>query len=502
MTRALRRRLRLIAFVVVVTAVLVITWPGGARGSGIRSSDTHLLLYCAAGIRDPVQSVITDYTRAYGVTIDVQYGGSGTLLSNIDVARRGDLYLAADAKHMELATGRGLVRETIPLARQHLVLAVPRGNPAGIRALADLVRPGVRVAYPNPEVASAGKAIRAVLEQAGLWDTARAQAAVFKPTVNEVVNDVMLGAVDVGVVWDPLVVPQTTLEAVRLPELSARQEQIHIGVLDASTTPTRALHFARFLAARDRGLVTFAKLGYQVDEGDRWEDRPAMTLYSGGVNRVAIEDTIRDFEQREGCIVRVNYNGCGIHVAQMKALPDGEAFPDAYLACDISFLDPLAERFGQRTLLSQTEVVILVPKANPHGIKRLNDLTQPGLRVGLCNVDQSTLGALTQRMLTKLGLVQAIEANVRSRTPTADLLVTQLDTGSLDAVVVYRANATAVLERHTALPINLPEARAVQPFAVAKQAQHPQLAQRLLKALEGAASRQRYVAAGFTAPTP
>jgi ABC-type molybdate transport system substrate-binding protein len=341
-----------------------------------------------------------------------------------------------------------------------------------------------------------------VLERSGLWEAARAQAAVFKPTVNEVINDVVLGAVDVGVVWDPLVAPQPTLEAVYLTELTARQEQIQIGVLDASAIPTQALHFARFLAARDRGLPIFARLGYRVDDGDRWEERPAMTLYSGGVNRVAIQETIRDFEQREGCVVRVNYNGCGIHVSQMKALPDGEAFPDAYLACDVSFLEPLAHRFGERTLLSQTEVVILVPRANPHRIERLDDLARPGLRIGLCNVDQSTLGALTQRMLGRLGLVEVVESNVRSRTPTADLLVTQLDTGSLDAVVVYRANATAVLERHTALPINLPEARAVQPFAVAKQAPHARLAQRLLQALEGAASRRRYLAAGFTAPTP
>ena len=174
MTNSLRRRLRFIAFIVVITAVLVITWPGsGTRSTGTTGAATRLLLYCAAGVRDPVQSVINEYTRTYGITIDVQYGGSGTLLSNLEVARRGDLYLAADAKHMELATGRGLVRETIPLARQHLVLAVARGNPAGIRSLTDLVRPGVRVSYPNPEVASAGKAIRAVLEQAGLWETAR-----------------------------------------------------------------------------------------------------------------------------------------------------------------------------------------------------------------------------------------------------------------------------------------------------------------------------------------
>jgi len=503
MNRTRTRRLRLFGFVAVVAIVLTVTWPGHrtAPAAGTTPRE-HLLLYCAAGIRDPIQSIIADYAKEYGVTVDVQYGGSGTLLSNLQVARRGDLYLAADAKHMEEASTRGLVHETIPLASQHLVLAVKRGNPAGVHTLTDLVRPGLRVAYANPEVAAAGKAIRAVLEKANLWEQAHAQAAVFKPTVNDVLNDVVLGAVDVGVVWDPLLAGQPLLEAVKLPELTARRDQIRLGLLDSSTHPTQALHFARFVSARDRGLTTFTRFGYQVESGDRWEDHPALTLYSGGVNRVAIQETLRDFERREGCTVRVNYNGCGILLSQMKALPDGDAFPDAYLACDVSFLDPIADRFGERTLLSQTEVIILVPSANPHGIKRLNDLAQPGLRVGLCNAEQSTLGALTQRILTKLDLVAAIEPNVRSRTPTGDLLVTQLDTGSLDAVVVYRANATAVLDRHTALGINLPEARAVQPYAVAKQAQHAQLANRLLAALDGVSSRKRYLAAGFTQPTP
>ena len=59
-----------------------------------------------------------------------------------------------------------------------------------------------------------------------------------------------------------------------------------------------------------------------------------------------------------------------------------------------------------------------------------------------------------------------------------------------------------LLDRHTAMSINLPEARAVQPYAVAKQAQHAQLATRLLTALDGATSRRRYLAAGFTAPIP
>ena len=35
--------------------------------------------------------------------------------------------------------------------------------------------------------------------------------------------------------------------------------------------------------------------------------------------RPAIEETIKDFEQREGAQVTTIYNGCGILVAQIKA---------------------------------------------------------------------------------------------------------------------------------------------------------------------------------------
>jgi molybdate transport system substrate-binding protein len=501
MTRRARQLLSKLLAVAAIIGVLAFTWPRtAARPTG--NTPDHLLLYCAAGLREPVQEIVTAYQRAYGITIDVQYGGSGTLLSNLDVARRGDLYLAADAHHIELAVERGLAAETIPVARQHLTLAVLHGNPKGIRALADLTRTDVRIALANPEVASAGKAIRTVLEKARLWQDVQPRVTVFKPTINEVTNDLLLGAVDVGAIWDPLVAQHAELDAIPLPELTAQSEAIRIAVLTSTKTPTRALHFARFLSARDRGQAVFSRLGYQVEGGDRWQEAPTLTLYSGGVNRVAVQETLRDFEQREGCAVRVVYNGCGVLVAQIKSLADGPAFPDIFLTCDASYLDPVQERFGTRTLLSETDIVILVPKANPHGIRSLGDLTQAGLKVGLCNAEQSTLGALTQRLLKNLGIAEQVATNVRSQTPTADLLVAQLQTGSLDAVVVYQANATAVLAQCAAIPITGPGATAVQSFAIARQAEHPRLAERLLAALRSTTSRERYQSAGFRWHTP
>ncbi len=502
------RLAKVLVVIVTIAVVLGLTWPRQSRPPGAKSGD-HLLLYCAAGLRDPLQSIIGDYQCAYGLTVDVQYGGSGTLLSSLAVAGRGDLYLAADARHMDLAVERGLAVETIPIARQHLVLLAQPGNPKRVRGLADLVRPEIRVAYANPEVASAGKAIQRVLEKLGTWEVAKRQAAVFKPTVNDVANDVVLGSVDVGVVWQPLAALHPGLASIAVPELTAQSELIRIGVLTSSTQARQALHFARYLSARDRGLETFARAGYQVEPGDAWAETPLLTFFSGGLNRIAIEQTLRDFEAREGCTVRVVYNGCGILVAQINAVAasaraggagggkPADAMPDAYLACDVSFLDPVSDHFGERTLLSETEVVVLVPKANPHGLRTLADLARPGLKLGVCNAEQSTLGALTARLLQTLDITEAVMRNVRSQTPTADMLVTQIQAGSLDAVVVYRANAKAALTDFIALPIDLPQARAIQPFAVSKQTRHPQLMQRLQQALTAPTSRARYTAAGF-----
>ena len=66
-----------------------------------------LVFYCAAGMKPPVSEIVKQYQKEYGVDIQVQYGGSGTLLSNIRVVKRGDLYLAADKSYIEKAREYG-----------------------------------------------------------------------------------------------------------------------------------------------------------------------------------------------------------------------------------------------------------------------------------------------------------------------------------------------------------------------------------------------------------
>ena len=138
---------------------------------------------------------------------------------------------------------------------------------------------------------------------------------------------------------------------------------------------------------------------------------------------------------------------------------------------------------------------IAVPKGNPKGIGSLADLAGPGLRVGVNNAQQSTLGFMTQGMLKKSALHDAIRRNVRAEVPTADLLINQIRTGSLDAVIVYEVNYKLAEKHLDFIRIDHEGARAVQPFAVRVNSPRRLLAQRLLACLQK--NRARFEASGF-----
>ena len=98
------------AVAIAALVVLLVGTPGTRLRHG---APQPLVLYCAAGVNPPVAEVVKDYQDEVGVTVSVQYGGSGTLLSNLRVAQTGDLYLAADASYIQLAREQDLIAETI-----------------------------------------------------------------------------------------------------------------------------------------------------------------------------------------------------------------------------------------------------------------------------------------------------------------------------------------------------------------------------------------------------
>lgn len=478
-------------FVAALAAAGVFAW--ALLKPGTSKAPRPVLVYCGAGMRVPVEAAAKAYEAETGTRIELQYGGSQTLLANAEVSRRGDLYLPGDDGYLKKAEEKGLLDETLKIGRMSAVLAVRKGNPKKVAGLADLLRADVRVVQANPDAAAVGKLTRETLSKSGRWEALRSKTAVFKPTVHEVGNDLKLEAADAGFLWDAVMGQYPDLETVAAPELAGAEATISVGVLRSTSDASGALRFARWLASEDKGLPEFRKAGFRTVKGDAWEPRPELVLHAGAMLRPAIEPTIADFEAREGVKVTRVYNGCGILVAQMKA---GQR-PDAYFACDEQFMKDVQELYEPATSISLNQLVIVVKKGNPHGVKRLRDLAKPGLRVGVGHEKQCALGALTQETLKFDGTLNAVMKNVVVQVPAGDMLINQLKAGGLDAAVAYVSNAASSADVLEAYPVDIPCAIATQPVAVGKESPRRELARRLLAAFASPRSKERFLSEGF-----
>jgi len=483
-------------------AILIVLLNMGGPGSG--DDANKLTVYCAAGVRFPMDEIARRYEEECGVAVEVQYGGSGTLLySRIEVNKfdTADLFLAADDSYTDEAVRKGLAAETLPIAHMRPVIAVRKDSSKKIESIEDLLDDDIAVVVAEPDQAAVGKAVRERLDQVAVGDTTLWQKlkqhvtrhGVFKPTVADVAADVKLGtAIDAGIVWDSTVaMPEFRdhLKAIHVPELDGDPGLVTVCVLNSSRHPTASLRFARYITARDRGLPVFEEYGLRPVEGDVWMERPGIKFFCGAVNRRAVEKIIEDFQQREGVVVDTIYDGCGILTSRMKTIdeqsPD-KGFPDVYMACDVYYLENVKEWFQEAANVSDTEIVIAVPKGSTK-VKQLADLVEPGIRVAVGEPDQCTIGALTRRLLVKEGLYdqlkekQTQEGEVVVEKSSSALLVPDVVYGHVDAALAYITDVLANRDGVDIVRIDSALNRAIQPFSIAKTSDHKYLTRRLFR---------------------
>jgi molybdate transport system substrate-binding protein len=274
---------------VVVLACLLVSGCGRTGPSAVQPRvGEPLVVACAASNRSVMESIMADYARDTGVAVVARYGPSQTLLAGLEVSRSADLYLPADDMYVRLARDRGHVGPAYPLAKMRPVVAVPRGNPRGVATLDDLLAADVRLALPNPDTAAIGASVRTALLTTGRWQPLADRATVITTTVTEAATAVKLGAVDAAIIYDAVLHEFGTLEGVRVPEFAAISSIVAIAVVEpdkvnmaASVRSVAAQRFARFCAARDRGLLRYRDHGFEPVDGEPWDQDPELVV--GGV---------------------------------------------------------------------------------------------------------------------------------------------------------------------------------------------------------------------------
>jgi molybdate transport system substrate-binding protein len=139
----------------------------------------------------------------------IEAGGRITI-GNMTWTVKPDAYLAGLKKVNGLIDQGVLVGPATPYATNDLTIMVPKDNPAHVKSLSDLGKPGIRLAMPNPEFEGVARQIKTALTKTGgdaleqmVYDTKVKDGTATLTRIHHRQTPlfIMQGRVDAGVTW-------------------------------------------------------------------------------------------------------------------------------------------------------------------------------------------------------------------------------------------------------------------------------------------------------------
>ena len=189
------------------------------------------------------------------------FAGSDQLAFQIQQGAPADVYAAASPKYPDQLYKQGFVLKPVVFATNTLVLIVPASNPARIRSVFDLKKPGIKLVIGQMGV-PIGDYTRTVLKNLGL-SSVLSHVVSQETDVKGIVGKVVLGQADAGFVYITDSKPVARkVKVVRLPARAQPQVKYEIAVVKASHNRAAAQAFvSRVLAKKGRAALAAAGFG-------------------------------------------------------------------------------------------------------------------------------------------------------------------------------------------------------------------------------------------------
>lgn len=442
-----------------------------------------LRCYVGGTMRPAIEELAKAYQAETGRRVELDFGDSGSNLIKAETSGRGDLYVAHDPFH-GAAVKKGLSAGGWCVATLTPVIAVPKGNPKGIRGLKDLAQSGLRIVLTDAHYSTAGHLVTRMLQKSGLTEAVEKNVVSRTRMGGEAANAVLLGHADAAIVWNAVVfLRREKLDAVAVEPEYAPQPgvdavtsatfgpidmgaiRVTIDVLKSSRRPGEARAFAEFVAS-DKAQEVWQRLGYSppppgprplepaAGAAGSGAEAPGATLlaYVGAGLKPAMDDLVKAFAEKTGITVQCDYGGSGMIISRLRLARRG----DLFMPGDLWYVE-LAEK--EDLIASKASVcyfvpVILVQKGNPKNITGLADLVRPGVRLGLGNPKACQVGRASEAIFARSGIpAEAIAGNLVFSSVTVNELGLQVTMGQLDATIVWDAVAAFYAGKADVVPI-------------------------------------------------
>jgi molybdate transport system substrate-binding protein len=236
---------------------------------GEQVNEEALLVYCGAGMRKPMDEIGVLFEEEYGVTVQYNYAGSNTLLTQIELTGKGDVYMPGATYYFEVAAEKGFVDNSSNVAYHVPVIITPMDNPANIDSLDDLANDDVSVVLGDPQAAAIGVLCEKMLTKKGIYNDTEANVVAKGATVNELVTYITLGQADASIVWEDLVRENEDVNVVEIAEDDNIIKIVPIATLTTSENPELASEFVEFVVS-DEGRSIFEEYGFTLYPDEKY----------------------------------------------------------------------------------------------------------------------------------------------------------------------------------------------------------------------------------------
>ena len=228
-----------------------------------------LTVFAASSLTDAFGEISKAFEAANpGVTVTLNFAGSGALRTQIEEGAPADVFASASGKEMDTLVTGSFVTKDVPqiFLTNKLVVILPANNPAALKKLEDLAKPGIKLVLAA-ETVPVGNYARQALDKmngsfgADFKDKVLANVVSNEDNVKQVVAKVQLGEADAGIVYisDSIAAPE--LKSIEIPADLNIIAKYPIAPLTKSENADLAAKFIEYVLSAE-GQAVLAKWGF------------------------------------------------------------------------------------------------------------------------------------------------------------------------------------------------------------------------------------------------
>lgn len=223
-------------------------------------SDQTLQIFSGAGLAEPVQEIADTFKEQTGCEVEIVFGPTGQLITQIQTSESGDILIAGAVDELAAMKDEEIT-EQVEMVKHIPVLVVQAGNPKNVTSVKDLA--ALEVMLADPEVTPIGKIAVKVFENAGIMDTIDVVANT--TTAPLALTAVAEGNADATIVWKENASKNDKVEIVDLEEMAKYIKVVPAVSLSYSENEDARIAFIEFMTGEE-GMAIWAKYGYEAVE--------------------------------------------------------------------------------------------------------------------------------------------------------------------------------------------------------------------------------------------